>query len=98
MHLLDQLHWQSLPRLAPGRVGELKTRQMIHRRAGNIPTGNLLGKEPQRVAGRESGVSKKISAHSGKLIDASRKKMMIHIMPNASQSLIERCHPWPPVG
>jgi hypothetical protein len=96
MNLADQFHRQTGSRLAPGGIGKVALRQVSHRRTGNVALCDLLNKEPQRIAGRESGVAERKIAGAGQLINPIRQKIM-RVVANASQSKIERSHPWPPV-
>ena len=97
MRLLDQFQRQAGAGLTPGGIGELLPGQMPHRRAGDIPMGHLLDKEPQGVAGGKGGVAKEDVLATGQLIDTLRQQKIIRAIMYACQGKIERCHPWPPV-
>jgi hypothetical protein len=97
MNLADQFHRQTGSRLAPRGIGKVALRQVSHRRAGNVAVRNLLNKEPQGIARRESGVAERKIAGAGQLIDPIREEKIIRAVANASQSKIESSHPWPPV-
>jgi hypothetical protein len=97
MNLFDQFHRQSLPRLAPCGIRERLARQMMHGGTGDVAVGDLPREQSQRVAGREFGLSKNMTAGAGELIDSRGKKMIILVVAHPRQCQIERCHPWPPV-
>jgi hypothetical protein len=74
MYTLDQLHRQPPARLAPGGVGERFIAKTVHRRAGDIPMGNLLREQLQRLAGRQRRLTEYASIRAGKLIDFLRRQ------------------------